>query len=442
MIQDGASAKQLDADRLSAVNAIESSFEERPEIIARLLHLEAEGLDLKPLSLFIDGNSRSNLVAKMVQDGASAAELLPARLSALEWAQDLFGTSSSTFQGILSLEHKGVQISELQQFFDRYGKPVEGKSRIEQMVADDLPLERFNQHDMVARAFASDMFGVDSPVIEKFVALCKSGLDPRLIRGYVGSASFPAVERMIADGADLNDLSGDRLFALVDVYRAFPSHPEVIAKLRHLEKDNLNILEMGRFVAENPVNSELVVDLLNRGYRAEELNLAKLRDLLPLRKVSLKLGLPSETEDYLEGLQRNGLSGARLAEYIAELPERRGKVVQELAAGKADISRINDQMRLSVFPEDVAGKLADGARTNGMTVGQLVGNLRDWQSGRHFMDLVTKHVESNKSISAAEIGALALQAREGSPSHAEQSPATALADLASNRFCPRIRTNT
>ena len=87
-IREGATAKQLDADRLLAVGAIKLSFGDRPEVIARLLRLEEQGMDLKPLSDFIGANhSHENVIAEQVLDGASAAELLPARLSALEWAQ-------------------------------------------------------------------------------------------------------------------------------------------------------------------------------------------------------------------------------------------------------------------------------------------------------------------------------------------------------------------
>ena len=161
------------------MDAIESSFTDRPEIIARLLQLEDEGMELAPLAEFINGDSsQRDFVAKLVQNGASAAELVPARLNALEWAQGVFGTESSTYQGGLALEKKGVAISDLQGFSDQYGYPDAAKSIIERMVADDLPVTRFDRKDMLGRAVAVEMFGSDSPVIEKFTALCKSGFRP------------------------------------------------------------------------------------------------------------------------------------------------------------------------------------------------------------------------------------------------------------------------
>ena len=345
----------------------------------------------------------------------------------------IFGAESSTYQGILALEKKGLAISDLQEFSQQYGQLDEAKSIIERMVADDLPVSRFERNDMLARALAVEMFGPNPAVLERFLALCKSGLNPAQLREFP-EKWLPTVEQIIADGANVSDLTGVRLWALCRIYSAFPSQPETITRLRELEKDGLNLSDVGLFVDDNSVHSQLLFELLNKGYRANELTSPKLSDLLALRSASVKLDLPSETANYLEKLQRTGLSGARLAEYMSESPERRAGVVKGLVANQADSSRLTDQMRLLVFPEDVASRLADKARIDGMSVAEILGNLRDWRFGKNFRDLVIKQVESDGTIAAADLRALALQARTTLVEPSERSPQSVEAELVPTEF--------
>ena len=129
-----------------------------------------------------------------------------------------------------------------------------------------------------------------------------------------------------------------------------------------------------------------------------------------MRSVAQRLAPSSNGQSYLESLQEQGLSGSRLAEFIAERPERI-ETVEQLIRANSDKDRFNDQMRLGVFPENAASQLADSARAGGMSVARVLGNLRDWSSGAAFRDLVIEQVESGKPTTNTALEELAGQAR-------------------------------
>ena len=101
---------------------------------------------------------------------------------------------------------------------------------------------------------------------------------------------------------------------------------------------------------------------------ARELSVANLTDLDLLRYVSTWLDPSLDAVKYLQNLQRNGLQGAQLVEYVRERPEERPSIVENLIREKADLSVFKDLMRLTAFPDDIAHTLVTKSRSGGMPV--------------------------------------------------------------------------
>ena len=68
-------------------------------------------------------------------------------------------------------------------------------------------------------------------------------------------------------------------------------------------------------------------------------------------------------------------------------------------------------MNLSAFLPHVAEVLAKGASEQGMSVGQIKGHLRNWQSGRQFLSLVNEHITDGKPATREALQNLAEMAQ-------------------------------
>ena len=126
-------------------------------------------------------------------------------------------------------------------------------------------------------------------------------------------------------------------------------------------------------------------------------------------------------------MSREGAIGSKLLNYLNEKPDRIG-VVSGLINSGADFKRINNQIDLQVFPEQTASSLANAAENGGMSVARILGNLRDWQAGRHFLALVTEQERQHKSLKEADMNTLMEEARN----LAKNKPADSSVGIAKN----------
>ncbi len=83
----------------------------------------------------------------------------------------------------------------------------------------------------------------------------------------------------------------------------------------------------------------------------------------------------------IERMQGDGLSASRLAHYLDEVPSRAEVTDKRLLSENASVARFNEQFNLSVFPDDIAYRLASEAHQGGMSVARILGHLRSWQYG-------------------------------------------------------------
>ena len=296
------------------------------------------------------------MLLDLVDRKAPISQFKPDRLEDLFWVTKTFGKDTPTLQKLLALESEGLKISDLRSFASRVGGAPD---YIESLVETNQPVERFDFADMVNRYALSKVFGEDSPLIEKYLAFCKEGLDAELFASSMcwHQELLPAVEHMVADGVNLSKFSPTRLVNLARIYKALETDPELTKRIEPLQSAGLNIDELGSYLNFKPENGPQILNYIRNGFSARELSSANLNDIDQLTAVAKNLDATINPAEYLTGLQRKGLVGMKLAEYVRERPEQRQALVEQLIKGNADVRRFNDQMQLVAFPDNVASKL-------------------------------------------------------------------------------------
>ncbi len=101
--------------------------------------------------------------------------------------------------------------------------------------------------------------------------------------------------------------------------------------------------------------------------------------------------------------------------------------------------RLNDLMTLSVFPDHVTDAVLDSVnRHSDMTVAQVLGHLRNWDSGSIFRDMVIEKVNSQQKLYGKDLQNLAEQAKDIA-SRAESSNDKSLLNAATEEKSKRKR---
>ncbi len=176
---------------------------------------------------------------------------------------------------------------------------------------------------------------------------------------------------------------------LARIYKALEADPELTKRIKPLQSAGLNIDELGGYLNNNPEKEPQILSYIRDGLSARELSLENLTDIEQLTFMAKHLDSTINPVEYLIGLQRKGLVGMKLAEYVRERPEQRHALVEQLIKENADVRRFNEQMRLVAFPDKVAFKLADLSRTDGMKetkssstceIGKRVATSEIWRS--------------------------------------------------------------
>ena len=130
------------------------------------------------------------------------------------------------------------------------------------------------------------------------MSLCEEGTPVEELVQSLASLDNPTTElnRMIEDGVNARDIVLPRLAQLLRIYEEFASRPELIRKLRGLEKDGLNISDLNKFISERPGSSQLIAELADKGYLARELSASNMTDIQHLDEVAKRLN-PSLNAD-------------------------------------------------------------------------------------------------------------------------------------------------
>jgi hypothetical protein len=99
--------------------------------------------------------------------------------------------------------------------------------------------------------------------------------------------------------------------------------------------------------------------------------------------------------------------------FIEEEPAERKLLVQQLISEGADLHRFNNQMTLSLFPDDVAYRILDTAKQEGRGIASLLGALKDWKTGEKFHQTAIEHVRGGGPASVEALNELNQQIKDG-----------------------------
>ena len=195
-----------------------------------------------------------------------------------------------------------------------------------------------------------------------------------------------------------------RLRALSSLGDWFGRDSEMMRNILRLEKEGLPLNEMGELLNKDPVQQAHVQTLISQGAPADTV-LRAIRD----QSSNLLQYFSAEQADYLSELTDRRLRTGQLRAFIADNPVERLALVEDLIRSKATVQRFHDQMSLSMLPDDVSRTILDGGE---VPVPEIIGPMRNWQSGRYFRELLIEQVRAGEPVSRTEIEKLAVLARE------------------------------
>ncbi len=414
LLADGASARELSGSRLEAIENIDRQLADEPELLAHLAQLDRSGgVDFAAISAFLRHYHvpHVEMLRDLVAEKAPASEFVLSNLLDRDWAKRMFADKPDVLQKLLERRADGVSLNALSSFSDYVGADM--ARLIEKLIEENAPAQRFQYKDLVARSKFANFFALNSPAISRLMELTDQGLD---VTKFTESLAFrkdlaPAVEAMVNRGAELEDLKQPRLTNIASLYKAVELDPVLMDRLDELRKQGLDASEVGGFVSLKPDLAARLRDYVRDGFSVRELNPENITDLDLLHRVSSRFDPSLDAVNYLQNLQRKGLQGAQLVEYVRERPEERPALVEKLISEKADVSMFKDLMRLTAFPDDIAITLLAKSRSGGMPVTEIVRNLSSWEYGAAFERLVRARATERKSLDAEDLRALAEQAK-------------------------------
>jgi len=416
MIADGASARELSGNRLLAVDNLRRQLSNEPDVLTHLVNLERSGgMDLSDVVQFLHPKWEAHIemLKDLQAENAPASDYSFTYLMQRVWAKENFSDRPDILQKLLARRSEGVSLGPLTDFSNSVGQHV-AKPYLENLIEENAPASRFQFKDMVARSQFARSFGLESPLMPRLMELSEQGLD---VAKFSNSLAFrtdliPAVQAMVERGAGREELEKpNRLLNIASLYKSVGLDTALMDRIDELRKQGLDATEVGYFVSLKPDLAEQFREYVQNGFSARELSVANLTDLDLLRYVSTWLDPSLDAVKYLQNLQRNGLQGAQLVEYVRERPEERPSIVENLIREKADLSVFKDLMRLTAFPDDIAHTLVTKSRSGGMPVTEIVRNLSSWEYGAAFERLVRARALERKPLDAEQLRALVEQAK-------------------------------
>ena len=102
--------------------------------------------------------------------------------------------------------------------------------------------------------------------------------------------------------------------------------------------------------------------------------------------------------EQLDELRQAGLSTTRLLNHITDRPLE-SDAIKQLLTQKASPEQFRDFMRLAAFPPRTDLQLVEAISKGQITTADVLAKVRDWQSGRHFRDLLINHVQQGAELS-------------------------------------------
>ncbi len=313
---------------------------------------------------------------------------------------------------LLEKEKEGLSFADINKFSDRLGSHFNLKFELKRMIEEDRPGSDFTANPLMMNIVGKGVFGgAKGPINERVQELSRQGLNMwDFFATFKSKENVDKASRMIADGASAKMLSGYNIIASDRIYEKLEKEPGFMKRFFAQNTDGVNLHALNQALFEQPEHVQLVHELVNAGASSKEFTATNLQDVAAMKSISSRLD--PALGPTLDDMQRKGLSGTRLSEYVYERPSNRLKVVENLLSHNANVSRFKDQMSLQMFPESTASALVDASREGGMSVPEILGHLKKWSYGQHFYNLVEQHVADGKPLGAEHLKELATTANE------------------------------
>ncbi len=412
ILQDGGGLNIRTSNILEAMEWLDANLEDK-SVVEKLFALESSGLDLWKLRSNIyalDAKEGLKLLSDLAHSDAPASEFSPEKVSSRIWVISTFGTNTPVAEQIFAREKAGLSLEALRYVATQM---PHGNDEVAKLIREGRPVEGMSGPELLQRTLLGNQFGYDTPVFDKLSKLAGEGFELHLLRESVQRNNLPVHDliRLLDDGVTRDDLKIGRIDQLMNLYRHYPDS-KTPRELRDLEAKGLSLAQLWRIFESNPLRATSILTYLRDGLPPGRLTVDYVRDMERMTQVAQSLDPSLNAADYLSKLQRNGLSGAQVSQYLAERPTGRKGIIEQLIGENADTERFKDQMKLIAFPDDIATVLADKARSGGMGVSEIVRNLRDWKYGKSFCFQVTQQIRTGKPIELADMQNLVISARE------------------------------
>ena len=411
IVKAGGTKQALSAYGLYGLSKFDSMIKPDDEVFNKTVKLAMDGLSVDKLTDHIieDQSYRKDWIINGIKHGASADQLEFGRLGGLEVAHRFFGEEEpETHKKLLDLFETGSSAHSVYLVHRELPELHEHLKNLLREATQDNDVMKLDYDNLSSRLILADRFGQDSKATSMLPELYKAGVSlPGLERAIFHTASGTGlVKQLIESGEKPKKLTEERINALGQLKTAFEHEPGVVSKILQFEGSSVNLSALVRFMNKSPGNRDILADYVNNAERASQVNVKRMYDATNVVLLRQHFSAP-ESMSRLQELQRDGLSAARLVDYLTENKDTRAPMIEYMLHRNDSLNRLNDQMKLSLFPDSVAFHLIEDANAAGVPISSIVGHLKDWQTGKPFSELLKQHVTENKPITSEAIDYLA-----------------------------------
>ena len=394
----------LNTASLNGLAHFSKHFEHAPEVMERIETMSPPMLTQLEQYLSTDVKGpRTSTIRQLVSQGASDDLFAPDRLIGIEKIIKATGKFDELKTRILNAESKGLNLKVVGDFLSHVAPADMHKAAsVLDHVIEHEPLAKLDSDYLAARYEFTDSKRIRPDLANKLLDLSSKGLNLGEVHNFIfkrgGPGDFRAsiVEGQLNRNTEPRKLTLDRLRAIDRLYDVF--NQQSVAKLLDLETPRVPITQISEFAMEGDENVRKLNSFLKESGRHNELNLQQLADSSNLSKLEAYFPKESETYKHLAELQSKSLSSLRLANFIAEDPASRMALVDMLAEDRADTPTFDTHMKLSVLPDSIAYDVVEAIESGDINLRSLLGNMRSFEHGRTFTDLLTSHVRSSGEI--------------------------------------------
>jgi len=325
-IKTGATAKQLNSNRVDSLERLSNHFDYQSPTMQRILQLESkERLKINELADYIgDNRNRAAIVAGELARQTSAKELTINRLEGLDQLAKYVPYDSEAMSIILEREkNNGLSLTKLAEFTAKFPKAA---TILEEKILAGHTDQIKDYQYWYSTTLEANMNG-DQHLTEKLNMSGLTTLDRAYLAEFVNDNpnGGDILRRELQNGATNDQLDHLRLEALLDLESRFAHNENVIKQLRILEPHTtLSLYELNQLIKSNPRIADIVENEINSGKPwASGSNFLNRDRLLGLATLE---GYYQRNSDIMRSIykleEEHGLDVGDLARHLDIIPKR------------------------------------------------------------------------------------------------------------------------